>query len=292
MFIENEKIRIECIPEHGGKLSSIFDKEKQIEFLFQNPKGSYKKATVGSDFSKFEASGFDDGFPSINPGIVKVGEKLIEYPDHGEVWSTAMEIEDDNALVLSFHSKILPYYFKKKIKIKEKSCIIDYSITNTGNVAFPAFYTFHCLVSCKKNMELLLPASTKKVEILASSRFLKLEETNYPITEQGIDLSKPFLLKNGGDEMFNFKGKLAEGKVGYHFPEEKTNFLLNFDRKQLPYLGFWNTQGGYRGDFNVALEMSNGNHGSIEKAQMNNACPIIEPGSKMEFSLGFELSDF
>ena len=76
--------------------------------------------------------------------------------------------------------------------------------------------------------------------MLASSRFLKPETINYPITKQGIDLSKPLLLKNGGYEMFCVKGKLAEGKVGYHFPEEKTNFLLNFNREQLPYLGFWN----------------------------------------------------
>ena len=292
MYIENEKIRIECIAEHGGKLSSIFDKEKQIEFLFQNPKGIYKKAKLGSDFSKFEASGFDDGFPSINPGEVKVGEKLIEYPDHGEVWSTAMKIEEDKDLTLSFHSKILPYYYKKKIKIKDKKVIISYSIKNTGDVDFPAFYTFHCLVSCKKDMSLLLPASTKKVEILSSTRFLKPEEVDYPFTKQGINLSKPSLLEKGGYEMFCVKGKIAEGKVGYIFPEEKTKLLLNFDRKQLPYLGFWNTQGGYRGDFNVALEMSNGNSGSIENAQKNNACPIIKAGSKMEFSIDLELSDF
>jgi len=146
-----------------------------------------------------------------------------------------MEVEDEKDLVLSFNSKNLPCYFKKKITIKEKSCNITYS------------------------------------------RFLKLQVTNYPIAKQKIDLSKSLLLKNSGKEMLYFKEKVAKGTVSY-----------NFDRKQLPDLSFWNTHG----DFNVALEMSNGYYASIKKAQRNNACPIIFPGSKMEFSLGFELIDF
>jgi galactose mutarotase-like enzyme len=54
MILENENIKIECLPSHGGKLSSIYDKKKNFELLFQNPKEEYKKAELGAEFSAFE----------------------------------------------------------------------------------------------------------------------------------------------------------------------------------------------------------------------------------------------
>jgi hypothetical protein len=67
------------------------------------------------------------------------------------------------------------------------------------------------------------------------------------------------------------------------------NFLFTYDANKLPYLGFWRTLGGFRGDCNCALEPSNGFYDSIAKAQKNKACPILESGKAFSFQLHMQL---
>jgi hypothetical protein len=69
------------------------------------------------------------------------------------------------------------------------------------------------------------------------------------------------------------------------------NFLFTYDANKLPYLGFWRTLGGFRGDYNCALEPSNGFYDSIAKAQENKTCPILESGEVFSFQLHMQLKE-
>ena len=294
MKLENDNISIECLTDHGGKLSSIFDKEKQFEFLFQNPKTNYSKAEVYSDFSLFEACGFDDTFPSIDAQEVIFDNKKIAYPDHGEIWSANMKaINLRDKIKLEYDSVILPYHYQKTISLKENGLKIDYFIKNTGDFDFPGFYTFHCLVDSKPAIELITPKDCNEVKIVfPSSRFEQDECVNYPIAKNSIDLSKPTLLNKNECEKFYFTKPLKEGVIGYDYKNERVKLLISFDSKKLPYLGFWNTQGGFRSDYNFALEMSNGYYDSIDIARKNNACPILKTGEEFSFSIEFDIEKY
>jgi galactose mutarotase-like enzyme len=296
MILENENIKIECLPAHGGKLSSIYDKNKQFELLFQNPKKEYKKAEVGSDFPSFEACGFDDAFPNIVKESFEVDGKIIEYPDHGEVWATDMNVEEFNndAIVLSFDSKILPYHYEKTFVLRERGVSVLYKITNTGDFEFPCFYTFHCLVKNVKDMHLLFPNGISKVLLVDTPDSLKEldNEVLFPITENGIDLTDPSQIGDNQEEKFYVMDPVSEGFTGYQFPNEKMNVLITYKKEELPYLGFWNTQGHFRGDYNVALEMCNGYYDSISTAMNNKRCPILKPGEVMKFGFNISIEDY
>ncbi len=293
MILENENIRIECLKYHGGKISSFYDKNKQIEFLFQNPKKIYKNAKIGDDFSLFESCGFDDTFPCIDASQVSLNNSIIKYPDHGEIWSANfIANEEDNKINLIYQSKILPYRFEKNISLIENGLIIKYKIANNGNYEFPAFYTFHCLIASKKGINLITDKNLNKAKIVFSSnRFKKDEIVNYPIVNN-IDLSIPELLNKNNCEKFYFTDKCTKGIIGYDYRNDNTKLLISYDEKKLPYLGFWNTQGGFRGDYNFALEMSNGYYDSIDIAQKNNACPTLKPNEVFEFDIEFKIEHY
>ena len=91
--LQNDLLTAIILPEHGGKVASLVYRPRSWELLFQNPKGVFRKAQRGDDFSDYEACGFDDAFPTVDACQVQVGERKVLYPDHGELWSAAFTAE-------------------------------------------------------------------------------------------------------------------------------------------------------------------------------------------------------
>jgi hypothetical protein len=79
--------------------------------------------------------------------------------------------------------------------------------------------------------------------------------------------------------------EIEEGRCGYRYPSDNVEAIFTYDAKALPYLGFWVTAGGYRGDANCALEPTNGFYDSIATAQQNGKCPVLRPNEEMCFQL-------
>lgn len=67
LSLENDALRVIVLPALGGKLASVFHKKKNFELAAQNQEAFCRLPHVGNDFSKYDASGLDDAFPSIDP---------------------------------------------------------------------------------------------------------------------------------------------------------------------------------------------------------------------------------
>ncbi len=113
--LENENLRVILLPELGGKIASLYKKDKDFELVYQNKEEVYRKAKVYDNFAEFDASGLDDAFPSIDESTVKFKNNEILYPDHGEIWTGSFSsyIVGDT-VELYFKSTILYYDYKKK----------------------------------------------------------------------------------------------------------------------------------------------------------------------------------
>ena len=64
--LENEVLRTIILPSMGGKVASIYRKDKDFELLYQNKEDVYRKPKIYDDFSEYDTSGFDDTFPTID----------------------------------------------------------------------------------------------------------------------------------------------------------------------------------------------------------------------------------
>lgn len=138
--IGNDRFSAVFLPEFGGKMVSLYDKRRDFEFLFQNPYGNFRKAVRGASFMDFEACGFDDAFPNIDPETVEFDGRLIDYPDHGEIWSASFDSEILDRETLSFTwDSPLRYRYRK-----------TFSVTRTVYAAIGSFVipvSIRCRVS-------------------------------------------------------------------------------------------------------------------------------------------------
>lgn len=78
---------------------------------------------------------------------------------------------------------------------------------------------------------------------------------------------------------------VKEGKCGYLYPSQHVRCLIEYNPQKLPYLGIWIAEGGFRGDYNLAMEPATSFCDSVGNVQKNNSCKILKPGETLEFSI-------
>lgn len=294
--LENDLLHVVILPGLGGKIASVYSKKKDFELLFQNPQGDYGRPGIHDSFGRFDASGFDDAFPSIDQGTVQTCGREVPYPDHGEIWSAIFQytLEGEKAR-LQYNSVILPYHYEKTAELDCNALLIRYSITNTGDAAFPCLWAMHCLIHCEEDMQLIFPAGTKEMENVQPSALLGEPGVIHPYPEtvtlngDGYRLDRICPQSAKKSEKYYVRGRVNEGVCGAYYPGKDVRFTTTFDKNVLPYLGFWVTEGRFRGDYNCAMEPANGYYDSIAKAQENNALLTLLPGETLAFPVRMEL---
>jgi galactose mutarotase-like enzyme len=284
--LQNSEASAVVLPEHGGKVASLYEKAKHFELLFQNPRGSFKKASLGDDFSKYEACGFDDAFPTIDSCGICIGGRKVKYPDHGEIWSSAFDFSTgSDCVVMRCKSKILPYIYEKRVSLEENGIKCGYKISNTGEDPFPYLWAFHCLVNIEDGMGLLYPDGTGVLVNVQSSREFGAAGTEMPFT--GRFLSPP----REPSSKFYLKGKVREGRCGYEYPAHALRAVIEYNPDALPYLGFWCTRGGFRGDVNCAFEPATGFYDNAASAFGRGMGSVLQPSCSVSFFVKISFED-
>jgi galactose mutarotase-like enzyme len=296
VILENDCVKVIVLPPIGGKIASIYRKDKEFELLFQNKDNKYRVPKLYESFGEYDASGFDDAFPTIDECEVLYDGNKVLYPDHGEIWSANFSYEIDNeTLVLRYTSLILKYNYKKTIYLEDDKIKVKYEIENYGDKEFPCIWAMHCLVRCENDMELLFPKDTKQVLNVHKSNLLgNVGQVHpYPIAVdqkgESVNLNKVYSKDANKCEKYYVNGRVNEGYCGAFYPSKKVNYKVYFDKEKLPYLGFWVTEGGFRGDYNCALEPTNGYYDQIEIAKKEQGLFVLKPKGILDFTIKIEL---
>lgn len=293
-ILENNKIKIKILPDYGGKILSIINKESNREILFQNLE-LLKTPTYGSVFSEYDSSGFDECFPSIDKGIYPEGSrKGLKIPDHGEVWAMPWKIEiNDNKVYLEVTSKKFQYTLKKTINLINNKIKIDYKLINFGSDDLAYIWTPHILFNCDENTKIVVPNHLNKIISLESSstHLEYMKEYSYPYTldknNEIFDLSMVEKLNKNNCEKFYFLEKTPWSKIINLKTNESVTIKVPIEK--VPYLGVWRTQGGYRGDYNIALEPCTGIYDSIEDGIKRNKIERVEKNMTNTWWLELEI---
>ena len=303
-LLENDCLQIKVVPSMGGKTISIFLKDKQFELLYDRGGNQLKRSKRGDSFDSGEASGFDDAFPCIGKEIVNFQNHMLTYEDHGEIWTSSMKLVKDtvpNRLRLKGEGYHLPYTYEKTITINKNTVSYDYKIANIGDFEFPCIWAMHCLVHYEEDMRFLFPQNTSRFENVLASKELGEVGAVYELMDSHTNVHKEYGLqeqyafdlvpKKENKTMLKYyvKSDIMEGFCGYEYPSQGVRCSINYEADQLPYLGVWVNAGGYRGEYNCALEPTNGYYDSISKALELGKCKILSVGESICFSLHLSL---
>lgn len=285
--LRNERVRIRILPERGGKIASVYDLSHAFELLYQ-PNGEYPPLRPGMAFSDGDASGFDDVFPSMGEKWhdPSVGQDRA-LPDHGEIWTSSMEVDSVTEKTVRMHTRgqSFPFRYDKELSLLARGVRERITVTGTGKEPFPCLWVCHCLMRAEAGMRFEFPEGSGAIECVP--------ECSWPPEGQAVtalrDLQVP--PPDGTMMKFYFRDPVQTGECAVSYPLSGVCAVLRFHPEQLPYLGFWITAGGYRGERNFAFEPASGYYDTLGKAAESGRLPVLRPGERAVYETEIVLSD-
>lgn len=298
LTLENDVLRVTVCPSLGGKITSFYLKEKEFELAAQSSEAQCEarhrmlEKSVIDSFGPY-AYGMDDCFPNVDGELVEWKNRKLFYPNHGEIWNHEFVIQEraDDRVSLSWYSTVFDYLYEKKVRLEKNTLSIQYHIVNTGDEELPCIWTWHGLVLYEQDMEILLPESITHYRNVLDESVLGTEGSVYPVQNDVYDFSRMpnpdicNMVKYYGEE------PSVMGRCGIYYPSKDVSYHLKYDACKLPYFGVWITAGGMQGDYNCALEPTNGYYDSIGKANKNQKLPVLSKGEILNFTLELTLKE-
>jgi galactose mutarotase-like enzyme len=300
LVLENEYIKAIFLPKYGSKLASLINKKTNREIFFQAKEEKLIVPEYSSKFSKYDSSGFDEVFPSIDEAPYPEGKhrnKII--PDHGEVWALSWDYEiKSDYIIFSVKSPVFDYIFSKKVKLNNNKLEFEYTVKNLNDEEFKYIWTPHALINPYDDAKIIAPERFNKIiTVEHNSEHLGEWGTihNYPMTiskktNKEIDMSLVEPVEANNCEKFYFLDKLEKNDVcGIEYTKTKEKVIYRFDTEKIPYLGVWKTQGGYRGDYNIAIEPCTGIYDDLYVANKIKKVASVDANSSVSWDFVIEL---
>lgn len=254
----DEKLRVVVIPQWGGKIASLYDRQRGREWLYTNPHFAFELPAYDADYvGKYDIGGFDECFPNIGAGRFPTWPwQEAGLPDHGEVWALPWQVhEEQGALQLSVHGVRLPYRLEKRLALADGRLRLDYRAVNPTPFEMPFVWSSHPLLDVQPGMHLDVPARLARVDggnaaFAAQTGVEPGEVVPWPVVG-GIDLSTIPGPEAGMAVKLAARG-LGEGRAALVDPQVGARFEFRFDPALVPNLGLWLNFGGWSGKPGVA----------------------------------------
>lgn len=292
IVMESDLLILKIIPESGGKIQSIFNKQLNKEYLFQSPRPEFVRSAYGADFGSGDLSGFDEAFPSIEACFYPLPPwQGTRIPDHGEVWALPWDYQiDTRALTMSVTGVRFPYRIRKRIEfIRANSLRISYAAENFSNFDFSFAWAPHTLFNCDQDTVIVFPPSVKNVFSTCSvenmlGKFGAMHD--WPITMidgKEYDISKVYPKYPDKCEKYYAMGQVAEGWCALHNTQSGDTVGLSYPIDKIPYLGVW--EGIMNGRYVTALEPCSGDLDYLDTAIQWNRVSVIKAISEYNWYL-------
>jgi hypothetical protein len=249
LTLDNDALHVEVLPERGAMIASILERASGRELLDQPPTGRDRTAELDAVYGGAEACGWDECFPTVVP---------VPYPeppwqgaplaDHGELWSRPWSWERDRkAVVTRIDGARLPYRFTRGLRLDGRTLRAEYEVQNLSDAPLLGLWALHPLFRAEPGMPVELPDTVRTVTCTWSSvgRYAVGAELPWRELSRLVPPEEGLALKL-------FTGRLPEGRASLG------PVTLEWDVRELPYLGLWLNQGGWPpgepGRYHVAFE--------------------------------------
>jgi galactose mutarotase-like enzyme len=247
LVLQSDSLRVEVLPELGGKISSLFLLSEQEELL-QKPLAPYATRTQTMAFEEGDASGIDECIPTVSASEVE-GNRL---PDHGDFWRVPFRYRQEGAtLILDAEGFSLPLHFEKRLTLEGDRLEMAYRLRNTGTAPVSYLWSAHPGFAVEAGDRILLPDSVSEITVWYSAG-PRLGEPgtrhSWPeakdVSGAAVDLS----LVGGANDNVGDKLFASAPREGWAAIERRRlgrKVEIRFDPAVTPYLGLWLAYGGW-----------------------------------------------
>ncbi len=294
LVLENDSLRLELLPELGGKLSSLSLAREGGELL-QPPLKSYAPRTPTMPFDAADGSGWDECLPSIGPCTLPGGTRV---EDHGDFWRVPFEVtaSTESKLRMRAQGTSMPLLFERGLRLDGPVLHLDYSVRNTGGERIPYGWSTHPLFAAEPGDRIHLPPSVTEVTAQASADGrLAQGKHSWPATRHARD-GEPLDLSLVLQDDAGVGDKLvlpapAEGWAALERKTLRTRLTLSWNPADAPVLGLWLCYGGWpqaaeaKKGYAVALEPCNLPVDSLTDSLAEGGGAWLAPGEERRWTL-------
>jgi hypothetical protein len=278
---ENDYLKFEILPDTGGKIISIYNKQLGREFLWTQQDLTLRQLAPGTEYDPNFYGGMDELLPNDIPE--NIGG--IDYPDHGELWTTQMEHEvSEESLSVFARLKLSGIYYNKKIRLDKTAPVmyLDYLIRNESDSEKKFLWKMHPALRIEDGDELITTAKWARVVDPAYSRFKNPETFQWPWIE-GIDASR--VPAKGNEVDFFFLWSVERPEMNFVSGNGKYLFSIQYDQKIFPFQWYFASYGGFMNHYTAVLEPCSSMPLSVNEAAKLGQCSILKPGENLVTSV-------
>lgn len=302
--LENDCMKVQFLPELGGKMASLICKRTSREVLAQGNNENYKVLAYDGDYVAAECSGFDDMFPTIDRVYYNdYPWKGIEIPDHGEVCGLSWDYKiEDDCLYMYVHGVRFPYKLEKWVRFDPNGALnIKYRATNFSEFDMDFIWAAHPMINAEEGGEIILPYEDNediKCVFTWDENLGKYGDSmKWPVTKQKDGSFKkinitPERSLEGNNYKYYFDNRMPEGWCAYKYKSTDTVVSISFPVKKVPYLTIWINEGSFHGFHNIAMEPCTGTYDRIDLAKIHKQNSVLKAKGEYSWFLNFHIEQY
>lgn len=281
LTLESDLLRVELAPALGGKFTSVYNKSLNKEFLWHNQSLPLEKLGPGTDYDSNFWGGIDELLPNDIPETIDG----IDYPDHGELCTTALDhVVNKQQVILSGTLPKSRLFYQKTISLEEGLPQIktEYIIRNLSGGTRHFLWKLHAALQITSGDRMETPAATARIVYPGSSRFRVAGEFHWPEIE-GINAA---IVPPKDQTMdFFYLYNSPEGIMKMISGKGKHCFAYQYDQAVFPYQWYFASYGQFRDHYTAILEPASAMPVSVNEAAALRQCSVLEPGGEMNTSV-------
>ncbi len=261
--LSNEHLKIEMLPELGGKIWSINHLPSGEEMLWHNPRVSPHKGAFGSSFDDHWSGGWDEIFPN-DVAFLYQGDPR---PDHGELWALPWQwriVQQDQeriAIAMNATTPITPARFTRTVSLtRDKAEIgLTYQIENLSPDELLFQWKMHPAFKVVPGSKLLLPNADVLIDP-DCNRGWSEDQYDWSVID-GSEGSVDMCMVPHPDVRtvdLHYATRIGDGSLTVAHPHTDLRWSLIWDQEVLNSIWLFLDYGGWRGHHVACLEPCTG----------------------------------
>lgn len=308
--LENPGLTVSLLPEAGGKLVELRDRRSGRDWLWENPHVPVRRLSDAADYGcELDSGGWDEILFSTDPCEIELanGRRYV-IPDHGDLVGQPWTVRDartdaaGHALCdLTATGRAFAYDWRRVVTLDAERPLLtlQYSLRNSGDVAWPWLWCAHPLIAVERGMRIELPEDRKFRVIQTTLSHADRPNAEYrwphlPLADGGeVDLAKSFS-DSRAFAVKLFAEAASPGAVHLYSSDGSERLTFRYDARDIPWLGFWINNEGWSGSgsapyLNLGVEPSTSPYDNLAGAIAEDRAEWLGPGEERTWSLQIEV---
>jgi hypothetical protein len=272
--IENDFLRVDVAPSVGGRIVNLVEKSSGYQFLWHNAALKLEKLEPGDEYDPNFYGAIDELIPNDIPEVING----IECPDHGELWTAALDHQiDGGTLVLSGTLPIFGLRYERRMTLASDGPAIDfdYRIENVSGARREFLWKLHSALKIGAGDRILCPAGSAVVGDPDYSRWSSTVPFAWPNVEGQRANVVP---AKDGTMDFLYLYDLEDGQIAWESADGSLIFVYEFDLNVFPYAWMFASFGGFDDHYMAILEPCTTMPISVNEAAKLGQCSVLEAG--------------